>query len=209
MADFMNMRIINLEDPDDTPALRLWGRPGREYIRLLNQLTDCEFESYFRDPVQYRVQRQHPRAETTLSQLQSDILNREPARPPLESPANNDQTIRLIACPGVRREVEIIADEIWRLVSESRERGEHLRFHEIAVMVTDAQRQDYLTHIESIFRQRYRIPFNMIDRSLSAQSRALEASARLLALPLGELSYHEVINGVPSDHRWPGRCRPR
>lgn len=185
---------FNLEDPDDTPALRLWARPGREYIRLLNQLTDCEFESYFRDPIQFRAYTQHPQAQTILSQLQSDILNREPARPPLENAVQNDQTIRLIACPGVRREVEVIADEIWRLVSEAKNRGESLRFHDIAVMVTDAQRQDYLTHIESVFRQRYHIPFNMIDRSLSAQSRALEAASRLLALPLSELPYHDVIS---------------
>lgn len=184
---------FNLEDPDDTPALRLWARPGREYIRLLNQLTDCEFDSYFRDPIQYRAHTAHSRPQTTLSLLQSDILNREPARPALSENLENDGTIRLIACPGVRREVEVIADEIWRLVSGAEARGESLRFHDIAVMVTDSKRQDYLTHIESVFRQRYRIPFNMIDRSLSAQSRVLEGANRLLDLPLGELTYSEVI----------------
>jgi exodeoxyribonuclease V gamma subunit len=60
-------------------------------------------------------------------------------------------------------------------------------------MVTDANRQEYLTHIESIFRERFGIPYNMIDRSLSAQSRMLEAALRLLDLPLGELTYLEVM----------------
>ena len=185
---------FNLEDPDDTPALRLWGRPGREYIRILNQLTDCEFDSCYRDPIEYRAHVRHPQPVTTLSQLQSDILNRMPARPPLEDDQEDDGSIRLIACPGIRREVEIVADEIWHLVSEAQSRGEQLRFHEIAVMVTDSKRQDYLTHIESVFRQRYQLPFNMIDRSLSAQSRVLEAATRLLALPLGELAYSDVIS---------------
>lgn len=185
---------FNLEDPDDTPALRLWGRPGREYVRLLNQLTDCEFESCYRDPIQFRAHVKHPNPVTTLSSLQSDILNRVPARPPLSEDIDHDGTVRLIACPGIRREVEIIADEIWHLVSEADSNGEQIRFHEIAVMVTDSRRQEYLTHIESIFRQRYKLPFNMIDRSLSAQSRVLEGATRLLALPLGELNYSEVMN---------------
>ena len=178
---------FNLEDPDDAPALRLWGRPGREYIRTLNQLTECEFEERFIDPLEREG------AATQLKELQRDILYRVPARPPLTTDVPLDGSLRLIACPGVRREVEIIADEIWRQVSEARERGEPLRFHQIAVMVTDRQRQEYLTHIDTIFRERYQLPFNMIDRSLSAQSRVLEGLMRLLELPLGEFSYHQVM----------------
>ena len=185
---------FNLEDPDDTPALRLWGRPGREYIRLLNQLTDCEFESCYRDPIEYRSHIKHAQPHTVLSHIQSDILNRVPARPPLDGDLENDGTIRLLACPGIRREVEIVADEIWRLVSTSDSGQTPIRFHDIAVMVTDAKRQEYLTHIESIFKQRYGLPFNMIDRTLSAQSRVLEGATRLLSLPLGELSYTEVMS---------------
>lgn len=174
---------FNLEDPNDTPALRLWGRPGREYIRLLNQLTDCEFEERFIEP----------KPETTLRALQRDILYRAPARPPLAEDAPLDGSLRLLACPGVRREVEIVADAIWQQAREAEVRGEPLRFHEIAVMVTDHKRQDYLTHIDAIFRERYKLPFNMIDRSLSAQSRVVEGVWRLLELPLGDFGYHQVI----------------
>ena len=39
-----------LRGEEDTPALRLWGRPGRENIRLLNALTDCDFEARFSEP---------------------------------------------------------------------------------------------------------------------------------------------------------------
>src|SRR5688572_13805999 len=38
------------ELPDDTPALRLWGRPGRESVRLLNALSDFDFEARFEEP---------------------------------------------------------------------------------------------------------------------------------------------------------------
>src|SRR5579885_1173629 len=44
------------EDPfglaarSDNRALQLWGRPGREYIRMLNELTDCDFHPHFSHP---------------------------------------------------------------------------------------------------------------------------------------------------------------
>ena len=68
--------IEDAEDPfaldvaGDTPALRLWGRPGREYIRLLNELTDCDFDPYF-------VHRDLDPTTSLLAHLQESILNRE------------------------------------------------------------------------------------------------------------------------------------
>ena len=177
---------FNLEDPNDSPALRLWGRPGREYIRTLNQLTECEFDERFVDPLAGRQ-------DSQLKSLQSDILYRAPARAPLKKDVPLDGSLTLIACPGVRREVEIIADRIWRQVEGAHKRGERLRFHQIAVMVTDHRRQEYLTHIDTIFRERYHLPFNMIDRSLSAQSKVLEAVIRLLELPRGDFGYQQLI----------------
>ena len=54
--------------PDPAP-LRLWGRPGRENVRLLNELADCDFVDAFVEPA----------GDTLLSSVQSDILRREPA----------------------------------------------------------------------------------------------------------------------------------
>src|SRR5665213_1761578 len=48
--------VDSAEDPfelgagEDNLALRYWGRAGREYIRLLNELTDCDFDGHFVDP---------------------------------------------------------------------------------------------------------------------------------------------------------------
>jgi len=35
---------------DESPLLARWGRPGRDNLRLLNQLTDCDFTSCFAGP---------------------------------------------------------------------------------------------------------------------------------------------------------------
>ena len=37
---------FGLMNPQDNPALRLWGRPGREYIHLLNEATAGDFASW-------------------------------------------------------------------------------------------------------------------------------------------------------------------
>lgn len=195
---------FDLDNLQDAPALRLWGKPGREYIRTLNQLTECNYNSLFIDPftgeftLKSEDQLHHlPQNETqtqvsVLKQLQRDILFRA-VSPPLLEESISDSSIRLIAAPGIRREVEIIADEIWHLMKKSEKANQPLRFHQIAVLVTDAQKQIYFTHIEAIFRERYQIPFNMIDRHASSQSRILEALTRLIDLPLGDLGVSSVM----------------
>ncbi len=211
-----SLRIKNLDDAidpfdldnlQDSPPLRLWGRPGREYIRTLNQITDCSYNSLFIDPLsgQFTLNTQdhlnylsddHPEEMASiLKKLQRDILFRKPS-PPLLDEQIEDQSIRLIAAPGLRREVEIVADEIWKLIKTSESTGEHIRFHDIAVLVTEAHKQTYFTYIESIFRERYKLPFNMLDRHISAQSRVLEALIRLLELPLTDLSASSLMSVI-------------
>ncbi|MCA9540941.1 MAG: exodeoxyribonuclease V subunit gamma, partial [Myxococcales bacterium] len=204
---------FGLDRPGDTPALRLWGRPGREFIRLLNEMCECRFASGFIDPLG-----QAP--PTLLRRLQRDVLLRAPetAAAGPETPGPDD-SIRILACPGIRREVEIVADEIWALIRRDEQAGDRadpLRFHEIAVMVTDADREAYLTHIESIFRERHDLPFNIIDRSLAGQSRVVEAIDRLLDLPLSDFNFeqvmavltHPAIGGARADEldRWRAWC---
>ncbi len=76
-ADKVGDQLAESEDPfslngaSDPPALRLWGRPGREYVRLLNELSQCDFAPLFSDPVSGET-------PTVLEQLQQNILDREP-----------------------------------------------------------------------------------------------------------------------------------
>jgi len=201
---------FSLDGAGDTPALRLWGRPGREFIRLLNEMTGCEFVSRFRDTP----------GTSVLHRLKRDILIRAPeGKVSADSPAGTqrDESITIIGAPTLRREVEIVADHIWSEIKANAEgAGEHLRFHEIAVLVTDAERARYLAHLDAVFRQRHGIPFNMIDRRMAGQSRVLEAISRLLELPTSGFSYDAMMavlthpcvgGGVASDlDRWRQWC---
>ncbi|MGH7814249.1 MAG: exodeoxyribonuclease V subunit gamma [Candidatus Binataceae bacterium] len=175
----------------DPLALRMWGRPGREHIRLLGALTDCDFEPHFFNA--------ESAPKTILRAIQEDILNRAPARAnAADRSAAGDGSIRFLACPGIRREVEIVADEIWSLVLDNENlagagKAERLRFHEIAVLAPDDSFDRYLPHLEAVFRDRDRLPLNLTGGSSSGGSRVTEAIEMLLRLPLGRFTRGETM----------------
>jgi exodeoxyribonuclease V gamma subunit len=176
----------------DCVALRLWARSGRELTRMLNELSAYDFEEHFTSATD-------DSQKTLLGSLQDDVLNREPERFPVsdDQPEPNSASIRFLACPGVRREVETVADAIWSLLQENNAAASQdsrpIRFHEIALLIPDSQRDIYLPHIEGLFEQRYRLPLNVVNRPLTSQSRVAEAIELLLDLPLSRFTRDEVI----------------
>ncbi|MFH0902766.1 MAG: exodeoxyribonuclease V subunit gamma [Pseudomonadota bacterium] len=190
--------IGNSAEPDwqlaplapDNPPLRWWGRPGREGIRALNELTGCDFVSCFADPL--------AATDTLLHRLQHDILLAEPERSgnrPLDLDA--DGSIRILACAGVRQEIAAVAAEILALLQEDEARGSSplLRLNEIAILVNATERDSYLAHLPAVLGE-HGISCSVADRSLSADSHVVEAVDLLLSLPQGELSRSEIMRIV-------------
>ncbi len=175
-----------LDVTGDNPALRLWARPGREYIRLLNELTDCDFDPHFAHPA-------NSAAPTLLQRLQESVLIREAERAPKPAghAADADASIRFLACAGIRREAEIAADTIWSLVQHPA--GAALRFHEIAVVVPDRALDEYVPHLETAFAQSHQIPVEVVNRRFATESRVAEAIGLLLRLPLGRFTRDELL----------------
>lgn len=171
------------EDEEDPPPLKLWGRPGRDNIRLLNQLTDCNFQTAFCDPAQTN--------DTVLGRLQHDILVRAPMGPPTDALA--DDSLVILQCPTIQREVEIIASEIWELRRRAHEAGEELRFNDIAVIVNQSQREAYQSRIRAVFKDTWDIPHNIVDITARSNRRYLEAVDLLLALPFSRFTRAEML----------------
>src|SRR5208283_5889197 len=105
---------FSLNESSDPLALRLWGRPGREYVRLLNELSQCDFAPLFSDPVSGQ-------SPTLVETLQQYILDREPQAADVDSGKGRplDARIRFLACPGILRETEIVANEIWSMLRDN------------------------------------------------------------------------------------------
>lgn len=169
----------------DNPALRYWGHPGREHVRLLGELTDCDFTDKFIEP----------EGTSLLKQLQKDILYREPEKTDIASSTGSpgpDDSIRLVAAPSVRREVEWVADEIWKLMAN--DLGDPpLRFSDIAVIINSAERDIYLPQVETVFASCHNLPSSISDLPGTAESRVIEAMSLLLKLPFGRFSRAEML----------------
>jgi exodeoxyribonuclease V gamma subunit len=171
-------------DRRDPAPLRLWGRPGREHVRALDALAEFDHDDRFVDP----LERGSP---TVLRRLQSDLRRREPARNAAGDAAAAmppDESIVILECPGVRREMEIVASEIWRLL----EQDDTLRFDDIAVLVAGDPRET-LAHLRAAFAEAHDLPHQIVDVPLAGESRVLEAVEMLLALPLGRFTRHELL----------------
>jgi len=183
---------FDLDREGESRALRLWGRPGREHIRLLNEATCPEVAARFGVPGRGAQ-------GTLLERIQHDLLSRrsEGAADGLTPAASDDGSIRFLECPGIRREVEIVASEIWSLVqSNDREAGGQsgrLRFHELAIAMSEPAAEAYLPHIETVFLQLHRIPLNLLQNPRGSESRVTEAIELLLALPSGRFGRSEMV----------------
>jgi len=171
----------------DNPALRYWGRPGREHIRLLGELTDCDFYDAFSDPLETGT--------GLLHQLQKDILERNPERVVEDNFLEADGTINLVAAPSVRREVEWVADEIWNLMRSNGLQNSQvpLRFSDIAVIINSTEHERYLPQIETVFTACQNLPFTVSDLPGKAGSKMIEAIIQLLKLPFGRFTRAEML----------------
>jgi exodeoxyribonuclease V gamma subunit len=194
-------------DPEN-PFLRLWGRPGREAIRLFDMLCDCDFDARFVNPEDDGA---------LLHRVQRDILDREARRAgPRRLALPADGSLGVLRAPDPRRELESVAAEIWKLVGRDgpeaeparapREPGVEsadaaapgraplpLRFCDIAVLIAGPD-DPYLALAPAVFHEANDLPHTLVDQPLATASRLAEATLALLALPLGPLSRREVLD---------------
>lgn len=176
---------LSFGDIDDTPALRLWGRPGRENIRLLNELSQCDFDARFVDP---GAEGHGPL--TMLTALQRDILFRQPERTEPEPDIDpDDDSVRVLGCPSVQRELEVVGNEIWRLVHTD----PTLRMNDIAVLISRSDQELYQAHIPAVFGELHDIPHHIVDVPLHSESRVIEALELLIDLPFGRFTRPELL----------------
>ncbi|MFP4599839.1 MAG: exodeoxyribonuclease V subunit gamma [Persicimonas sp.] len=179
-------------EPEKFPLpLRLWGRAGRDQMRMLNRLAGHDARMLFSEPITGG-------AKTTLRQIQQDVLTLERER---EEPVADldDDSIQIFACSGIQRECEAIANEIWALIRGEREIPDDqesekpLQFNDIAIVVNSDQRAEYQTHLKSVLRDVHDIPFNIVDLDAASNSRLIEAIELLIDLPFGDFKRRELL----------------
>ncbi len=103
------------------------------------------------------------------------------------------KTTKVLACPSVAREVEVVASEIWKLVKASEEKRERLRFIEIALLLPARMQDAYRSQIAATLPKAFEIPVSSAAIFRAQESRVLEAVRLLLELPLGTFKRAELL----------------
>jgi exodeoxyribonuclease V gamma subunit len=177
---------LETEAPPENPLLALWGRPGRDNMRLLNQLTDCDFDARFVDP------RAGARGPSLLASLQKEVMDRDPAGQRAATDGEQstvDGSVVIRPAPDPRRELETVAAEIWSLVRAD----ETLTFADVALIVPAAAAPVYLPLAKAVFDEASELPHTIIDLPRAAESRILDAVTLLLDLPSGPLGRPDLL----------------
>ncbi|MCL2480477.1 MAG: exodeoxyribonuclease V subunit gamma [Spirochaetaceae bacterium] len=104
--------------------------------------------------------------ETSLEKLKSAIFNNTPLLGNDKDSYSSDNSMAIISVSGKKREIEILKNNIIKLVSEK-----GIKFHEIGVVAPDINK--YLPFIESIFPaedELLDIPYNIMDINIGKES---------------------------------------
>jgi exodeoxyribonuclease V gamma subunit len=190
-ATYVNVYVLSpwkwtaVPPADPQNAFLNWGQPGVDFMKLVATIPGVGVERKFVEDA----------PATALGRLQGEILCG--VRPGPEAYLA-DGTIRVLGCPGIRREAEVIAGEIWRLILEDDARPatgrDRLRFRDFAVLIADStNRAAYQAHLRAAFEELHAIPHNMVDLPMAGECRTIEAVLLLLDLPLGTFTRPEML----------------
>jgi exodeoxyribonuclease V gamma subunit len=113
--------------------------------------------------------------------------------------------IELLACPSVRRELEVIASQLWKLLEEDSAEPA-LRFNDIAVVFPSGQEDNYQPLIGAVFGEAHDIPVTFVTRPAGQESRLLEVIELLIGLPLGRLTREAVLRFAAHPEVSPGNA---
>lgn len=171
--------IGEILEAEDNELLSMWGKPGREHIRLLCELTDYDFNACFSKA---------DSPSSVLQAVQRYILTLSTDKDPAKR-LSQDQSLQIMACPGIYREVETVYNSIlYHLKADPQ-----LQLTDIAVFVSDMS--TYKPAIDSVFNRRpRRVLYNLVDSRADIESVYGQAVTGILDLTAGRFSRKEVFD---------------
>ena len=176
----------------ETPnrLLSLWGKPGRESIRMLCSLAGYDFND------KYVL---HGDDSTVLKKIQNRVLTyRETGES--EDRVPQDASLQIYGCPSRFREVETVYNSI--LYNLSNDDG--LQLTDIAVQVPDISA--YKPYIDAVFNREPRaVAYNLADARAEIESLYGKGVLGTLELASGRFSRPEVFSLLLNPclmHKW-------
>jgi len=168
-----------LLEPENNQLLALWGKAGRENIRLLCELTNYDFHACFTE---------ERSSDSVLQQLQKNILTLSTERKDQDRRLQ-DRSLQIFACPGIYREVETVYNNILYNL----EQDPTLQLTDIAILVSDISR--YKPVIDSFFNSGIgNLSYNLVDSRADTDSVYAKGILLLLELASGRFSRKEIFD---------------
>lgn len=196
-------RRVSDAEFDQNPLLASFGRQGREFFnRVIEIHEQCRTEekSVFEEYVPGGENGPEYTGYTMLTALQEDILSLRLRRPdgdgflvgrPLEIPPG-DRSIRVFNCHGIRREVEVLHDQLLTLMNGALDDAPP-QPREIIVMAPDINK--YEPYIRAVFDLGDLAgAYTISDRSLRSSGQIADTFLRLLDLPAERFEASQVIS---------------
>lgn len=170
---------------NENPLLKLWGRTGRETMKLLSLIEEAGSRERFCSSDWITSDR--PQAGiTALGTVQDQILRRTTMTDALAR-ISQDTSIQVASCPELFREVE----SVYNSILYNLERDPTLKMTDIAVMVPDMELYGPVIH--SVFsREPRRLACSMIDSTAAADSLFSRAVLSLLKIAAGSFTRKEI-----------------
>ncbi len=163
---------------DDNFLLSAWGKQGRENVRMLCELTDYEFNSYFFT---------EKKAENILHKIQNNITTFYSEKESAHDLCQ-DSSLQIFACPGIFREVETVYNSIIYNLSMDKNLG----LLDIAVLVPDMS--VYKPVFDSVFKKNSQsVSYNLIDTNAEKESIYSSAVLGILSLTDGRFSRKQIF----------------
>lgn len=180
------------------PLLAAWGKQGRDYIALLDEMDEPgKYQQLFAE-IGQRIDLFETHGEgCLLNQLQDDIRDLRPVSESrlqwLPVDPKLDMSIRFHVTHSPQREVEVLHDQLLAAFDAD----PSLKPREIIVMVPDINQ--YAPHIQAVFGQinksddRY-IPYSIADLGRRHQAPMVYALEFLLGINESRLAVSEVLD---------------
>lgn len=163
------------------PLLAAWGKQGKDYLQLLNDIDETSIYAHWFQRVDVFVE---PKESTQLAELQRHILQLTPP-PEQPQPVDADDSICLRSGYSSQREVEMLHDHLLALFDAN----PNLAPSDIMVMVPDIDQ--FAAAVSAVFgrmspKDKCYIPYSIADTSLRIEP-MMQLLQWLLTLPTAEI----------------------
>lgn len=183
---------------EGNPLLISLGKQGRDTLNELFSMDTADTKVDFSNIFVQNILKDDSSSDTILNHIKEDLLNLKERSEKIKV-SSDDKSLQIRSCHTIRREVEVLRDEILSLIKLSNDKDKHINAQDklsifsnasvpsnMLVMVPDIEK--YAPYIESVFGSlnsyddSVKIPYAICDQSSKNSGSVADAVLKLLSM---------------------------